>query len=122
MLLLTFIVQSHEIWPYRLMVRTSPSHGGNPGSNPGRVTVDKTEKHCLIRQCFSVLAHKLLCVRVNCEGGDIISSRFLAKKLVEPRSHYKGISIFLTPCSRKKNWSRALSILSTECEQILSDS
>jgi hypothetical protein len=25
-------------WPYRLMVRTSPSHGGNPGSNPGRVT------------------------------------------------------------------------------------
>ena len=24
--------------PYRLMVRTSPSHGGNPGSTPGRVT------------------------------------------------------------------------------------
>ena len=25
--------------PYRLMVRTSPFHGGNPGSTPGRVTM-----------------------------------------------------------------------------------
>lgn len=26
------------LWPYRLAVRTSPSHGENPGSIPGRVT------------------------------------------------------------------------------------
>lgn len=32
------VVQSAVKWPYRLMARTSPSHGGNPGSNPGRVT------------------------------------------------------------------------------------
>ena len=27
------------LWPYRLMVRTPPSHGGNRGSNPRRVTI-----------------------------------------------------------------------------------
>ena len=27
------------IWPYGQAVKTSPFHGGNPGSNPGRVTI-----------------------------------------------------------------------------------
>ena len=27
------------IWPYRLVVRTSPFHGGNRGSSPRRVTI-----------------------------------------------------------------------------------
>ena len=26
------------IWPYGQAVKTPPFHGGNPGSNPGRVT------------------------------------------------------------------------------------
>lgn len=27
------------LWPYRIMVSTPPSHGGNRGSNPLRVTI-----------------------------------------------------------------------------------
>ena len=33
----SFCYNSLTTRPYRLMVRTSPSHGENPGSNPGRV-------------------------------------------------------------------------------------
>ena len=29
-----------ELWPYRLAVRTPGSHPGNPGSIPGKVTIE----------------------------------------------------------------------------------
>ena len=33
------IVYIYMIWPYGQAVKTSPFHGGIPGSNPGRVTI-----------------------------------------------------------------------------------
>ena len=31
-----------KIWPYGQAVKTSPFHGGNPGSIPGRVTIERS--------------------------------------------------------------------------------
>ena len=42
------------VWLYGQAVKTPPSHGGYPGSNPGRVT---TKRHLFFR-CLSLLCRK----------------------------------------------------------------
>lgn len=36
-----FMIELRNRWPHRLAARTSPSHGGNPGSIPGGVTIQR---------------------------------------------------------------------------------
>ena len=38
-------VCSHQMWPHGLMVRTSPFHGGNMGSNPVGITNTKASPY-----------------------------------------------------------------------------
>ena len=47
-----YTTKAKHLWPYRLAVRTAPSHGANSGSSPDKVT---NETHalmvCVFRCC-----------------------------------------------------------------------
>ena len=48
--------------PYRLTVRTSPSHGGNPGSIPGGVTKARRQEDWTAPVFFAFVKSQACCV------------------------------------------------------------